>query len=106
MESLHYGRKVRALFDEEFPQRWIGRRGSIEWPARSPDLAPLDFFLSGYLKSKVYVTRPENVNDLPTRIIEETANIGPEMIQRATTCFSDRLAFCQEVNGSQFEYLM
>jgi hypothetical protein len=24
--------------------RWIGRRGQIEWPARSPDLTRLDFF--------------------------------------------------------------
>ena len=25
--------------------RWLGRRGPHEWPARSPDLTPCDFFL-------------------------------------------------------------
>lgn len=40
----HYGVDVRQYLSEVFPGRWIGRRGSIEWPARSPDLTPLDFF--------------------------------------------------------------
>jgi len=35
--------------------RVISRRPicSIDWPARSPDLSPLDFCLWGYLKSKI-----------------------------------------------------
>lgn len=51
MEHL---RTMREFLDNAFPERWIGigRRGPIEWLARSPDLAPLDFFLWGYLKSK------------------------------------------------------
>lgn len=34
---------------------WIGRRGVIDWPPRSPDLTPLDIFLQGYLKLKVNI---------------------------------------------------
>ncbi|KZC09613.1 hypothetical protein WN55_01050, partial [Dufourea novaeangliae] len=34
--------------------RWIERGGSIPLPAPSPDLTPLDFFLWGILKDKVY----------------------------------------------------
>ncbi len=48
---------VRAWLDEKFPGRWIGRRGPIEWPTRSPDLSPCDFFLWGYLKNIVYQER-------------------------------------------------
>ncbi|KOC62993.1 hypothetical protein WH47_02442 [Habropoda laboriosa] len=33
-----------------FRGRWIGRRGTVEWPARSPDLALLDLYLWGKLK--------------------------------------------------------
>ena len=40
----HYGINVRQYLNEVFPDRWIGRRGHIEWPPRSPDLTPLDFF--------------------------------------------------------------
>ena len=45
----HYALPIRAYLYEVFPNRWIGRRGTIEWPVRSPDLNPLDYFLWGYL---------------------------------------------------------
>ncbi|KAL1506305.1 hypothetical protein ABEB36_005694 [Hypothenemus hampei] len=32
-------RDVRKWLYHEFPNKWIRRRGSIEWPARSPDLS-------------------------------------------------------------------
>ena len=40
----HFGIAVRQFLNQTFPDRWIGRRGTIEWPARSPDMTPLDFF--------------------------------------------------------------
>ncbi|CAH1999582.1 unnamed protein product [Acanthoscelides obtectus] len=44
---------------QSFGDRVISRRGNVPWPPRSCDLTPLDFFLWGYLKSKVYVNKPE-----------------------------------------------
>ena len=43
----HYANVVRNALNERLTNRWIGRRGTIEWPAHSPDLTPLDFFLWG-----------------------------------------------------------
>ncbi|GBO16076.1 hypothetical protein AVEN_938-1 [Araneus ventricosus] len=37
-----------------FPRRWIGKGGPIQWPPKSPDIAPPDFFLWGYMKNIVY----------------------------------------------------
>ncbi|EZA48673.1 hypothetical protein X777_13179, partial [Ooceraea biroi] len=45
------------ILNESFPDRWIGRGGRISWPARSPDLMPLDFFLWGHLKNEVATVR-------------------------------------------------
>ncbi|UYV62984.1 hypothetical protein LAZ67_2002741, partial [Cordylochernes scorpioides] len=50
----HYHRDVRAYLDQNLSGQWIGRRGPIEFPARSPDLTPLDFFLWGTVKDGVY----------------------------------------------------
>lgn len=102
--AAHYGGNVRAYLDLEFRHRWIGRRGEIEWPARSPDLTPLDYFLWGYLKSKVYSTKLQNLNELQYRILEEAAQIDREMIRNAVDHFYNRLAFCQEAQGFQFEH--
>lgn len=46
----HFAQIVRTYLNEVFPNRWIGRRGPIEWPARSPDLTPLDFFMGIFKK--------------------------------------------------------
>lgn len=34
----HYQLNVSAYLNQQFLNRWIRRRGAIEWPARSPDL--------------------------------------------------------------------
>lgn len=102
----HYSRVVRDYLDATFPNRWIGRRGTIEWPPRSPDLTPLDYFLWGYLKSKVYFQRPANIGDLQNRITQEIEQIGPEIISNVLREFEYRLAHCQAVNGRQFEHLI
>lgn len=47
----HYALIARNALDNLFPNRWIGRGSPLHtYPARSPDLTPLDFFLWGHLK--------------------------------------------------------
>ena len=49
----HWAQSVRDWLNTTMPQQWIGRGSSrdqnIPWPPRSPDLTPMDFFLSGVL---------------------------------------------------------
>ena len=51
---FHYSRHVMQHLNDTFPNRWIGRGGTTNWPPRSPDLTPLDFCLWGWMKSEVY----------------------------------------------------
>lgn len=50
--------------DLEYPGRWIGRGGLINFPARSPDLTCTDYYLWGRLKDIVYKTRPKTREDM------------------------------------------
>jgi len=50
----HYTRHVMQHLNDTFPNRWIRRGSTINWPPRSPDLTPLDFCLWGLMKSEVY----------------------------------------------------
>lgn len=102
----HYAVDVRRYLDEVFPGRWIGRRGPMEWPARSPDLTPLDFFLWGHLKNMVYKNRPNHLEDLKERIRHECRLITPQMLQNVVNAFYYRLGYCQMVQGHQFEHLV
>jgi hypothetical protein len=47
-----------------FPGHWIGRRGTIEWPPRSPDLSPVDFYSWQHLKAVVYQVKIQNMDHL------------------------------------------
>ena len=46
----HFRLDVREHLNSSFPDSWIGRGGPTEWPARSPDLTPLDFYVWGRAK--------------------------------------------------------
>ena len=54
--TVHCTDRNMRYLDNLFGERVISRRAlrGREWPPRSPDLSPLDFFLWGYLKSKVH----------------------------------------------------
>ena len=61
---------VRNRLAEVFGHRVIALYHDVEWPPRSPDLT-CDFFLWGYLKSKVFITPPPDIATLRQRIIDE-----------------------------------
>lgn len=102
----HYAVGVREYLNQVFPNRWIGRRGTVEWPPRSPDLTPLDFFLWGHLKNVVYKSRPDNIEELKNRIRIECSNISQITINRVQQEFIDRLGYCQAQEGRQFQHLI
>lgn len=65
----HYSSAVRNYLNSEYGDRWIGRGGPIPWPPRSPDLTPLDFYLWGEIKRRVYVEEARSYEDLRNKII-------------------------------------
>ena len=73
---------------------------------RSPDLNPCDFFLWGYLKSKVYSNRPQSIEELKDAIRQEIASIPHEMIRRVIDNFRERLQQCVDNNGSHLTDLI
>ena len=56
-----------------FGNRIVALHHAVEWPSSSPDLTPGDFFLWGYLKSKLYTSPPKDIDDLRARILWEIA---------------------------------
>ena len=65
-------------------------KGDVNWPARSPDLAPCDFFLWGYLKAKVYINRPNTLEDIINNIEAEIDRIPVDMLVRVNENFRKR----------------
>ena len=104
----HFSVNVRKYLNAVFPGRWIGRRGPIPWPARSPDLNRLHYFLWEYLKSLVFETPVETDMDLVAwivsacDIIQNTQGIFVRVLQNLVCqCHA-----CIEDGGRQFESLL
>ena len=101
----HFRITVREWLNMNFPDRWIGRGGPIPWPARCPDLTPMDYYVWGYMKSLVYDVSPvPTVQELQRRIIS-AAN---EIIQNLTSSvvksqLRKRMRLCVRNRGSHFE---
>ena len=57
-------------------------------------ISACDFFLWGYLKSKVYVRKPRTADDLKVSIREEIATVPQEMLVNVTQNFEERLRTC------------
>jgi hypothetical protein len=63
-----------------FADKIISHYGDIPWPARSPDFSACDFFLWGFLKSRMFATRIPNLQTLKARIQEEVEAIAHRML--------------------------
>jgi hypothetical protein len=89
-----------------YPNRWIERGGPRHWPARSPDLNFLDFFLWEYVKN-VYNRPIHNEEDLRNRLWQEAfGTITPEMVRASKLNLLRRAQLCLEMNGGHFEHLL
>lgn len=103
----HFALSVRQWLDQAFELRWIGRRGPIEWPARSPDMTPLDFYLWGHIKQLVYVQRPRTIEDLKNfiRVAISEINNQPQLMSKVLLEFKNRMRLIVENGGGHIEQL-
>ncbi len=89
---------------QTFGTRIIGYGGQQEWPPRSPDLTPLDFFHWGFLKSKGYERESTSQSDLLNRISMACRSVTPTMLQKLQSTFLSRVRYCISAEGSHFEH--
>ncbi|PSN50617.1 hypothetical protein C0J52_17391, partial [Blattella germanica] len=47
-----------SFLDNNLQGHWIGRRGPFEFPGRSPDLTPMEFYLWRIVKDQVHRRKP------------------------------------------------
>ncbi|CAH1972213.1 unnamed protein product [Acanthoscelides obtectus] len=57
--TCHTAHETIALLRGEFGEQFISRLGPVNWPPRSCDLTPLDYFLWGHVKANVYSRVPQ-----------------------------------------------
>ena len=93
--TSHTARVTIDVLKSKFGERVISRNNPVEWPPRSCDLTPLNFFLWGYIKSLVYATKSATSDDLKDNIQREIANVPVEMCVRVVENWVQRIDRCK-----------
>ncbi|GFV97989.1 putative LOC100569746 [Trichonephila clavipes] len=98
--TCHTARATIDLLKDTFGDRLISRFGPVNWPPRSCDLTPLDYFLWGYVKSLVYADKPQTLDHLEDNIRRVIAYIRPQMLEKVIENWTSRLDYIPASRGS------
>ncbi|GFX29320.1 uncharacterized protein TNCV_3218541 [Trichonephila clavipes] len=98
--TCHTARATIDLLKDTFGDRLISRFGPVNWPPRSCDLTPLDYFLWGYVKSLVYADKPQTLDHLEDNIRRVIADIRSQMLEKVIENWTSRLDYIRASRGS------
>ncbi|GFW16627.1 transposase [Trichonephila clavipes] len=98
--TCHTARATIDLLKDTFGDRIISRSGPVNWPPRSCDLTPLDYFLWGYVKSLVYADKPQTLDHLEDNIRRVIADIWPQTLEKVIENWTSRLDYIRASRGS------
>ncbi|GFX67204.1 putative DD41D transposase [Trichonephila clavipes] len=88
------------LLKDTFGDRLISRFGPVNWPPRSCDLTPLDYFLLSYVKSLVYADKPQTLDHFEDNTRLVIADIRPQMLEKVIENWMSRLDYIRASRGS------
>ncbi|GFY14435.1 transposable element Tc3 transposase [Trichonephila clavipes] len=98
--TYHTARATIDLLKDTFGDRLISRFGPVNWPPRSCDLTPLDYFVYGYVKSLVYADKQQTLDHLEDNIRRVIVDIRPQMLEKVIENWTSRLDFIRASRGS------
>ena len=103
----HTAREALDWLNGHFPSQHISLKAAVQWAPRSPDLNPLDFFMWGFLKDRVYSGKPATTDELKTAIVQEVARMPREHVNKAIAHLRDvRLPLVKKRRGAHVEHLL
>ncbi|GFS94496.1 putative DD41D transposase [Trichonephila clavipes] len=95
--TCHTARATIDLLNDTFGDRLISRFGPVNWPPRSCDLTPLDYFLWGYVKSLVYADKPQTFDNLEDNIRRVISDIRPQILEKVIENWTSRLDYIRVI---------
>lgn len=104
----HYSNDARRHLNATYGHKWIGRRGPVHWPSRSPDLSSMDYFLWGFIKGLVYETPVNSEEELVARIVVAAGELrgAPDIFADVKSSMHRRCQACITAQGRNFEQFL
>ncbi|GFW41552.1 hypothetical protein TNCV_4034691 [Trichonephila clavipes] len=97
---MSYSSCHNRFIERHVCDRLISRFGPVNWPPKSCDLTPLDYFLWGYVKSLFYADKPQTLDHLEDNIRRVIADIRPQMLEKVIENWTSRLDYIRANRGS------
>lgn len=104
--TAHTASESIDLLRGPFGEQIISRFGPVNWPPRSCDLTPLDFFLWGYVKSLVYIDKPTTLDALENNIRRVITEIPADMLERVAQNWTFRMDHLKRSRGQHLHEII
>lgn len=101
--TVHTTNRTRAWLRENFGDRIISRLTRHPWPARSPDLSPLDFWFWGAAMAELRKNPPATLKVLKDTVEAYADSLDENEIRRAVRHVRTRAQECLRRRGGAFE---
>lgn len=102
----HTAADTMTLLINHFGEQLISRNGPVNWPPRSCDITPLDFFLWGYVKSKVFADKPTTIEQLETNITREIRQIPVIILEKVIENWTQRMTHLKNSYGQHLKEII
>ena len=103
---MHTTNDVLDFLQEKFHGRVISNRLKLSWPAKSPDLNPMDFYFWGAAEAEVFQKKPKTIPELKAIVETYASRIPRDTLLRVADNFVERAKKCNQEDGGHFEYLL
>ena len=98
--TCHTATATNDLLKSKFGDKLISRNEPVNWPPRSCDLTPLDYFLWGYVKSLTYADKPATIDALEASIVRVIREIRPAVLEKLAQNWTSRVRFVKNSGGA------
>ena len=82
------------------------RFGDVNWPPRSCDLTPLDYYLWGAVTDKCCADNQETIDALKDNIQIAIAEIELHTVENVLKNWVDRMGYCEASRGSHLDEIV
>ena len=96
----HTANVTIALLRTVFKNRIISWNSDVDWPPRSYDLTPLDYFFWVAVNDKCYANQPETIEALKFEIGVVIHGTEAQRIENVLKNWVDRMGYCKTSHGS------
>ena len=101
--TSHTAKVVISFLTETFGERIISRNSPTPWPAKSPDLNPLDYWFWGFAQAEVHRQKPQSIEELQKIVNLVARTCTKETVSKAAFNIEKRANKCSQNKGSHFE---